>query len=113
MRHLLSTLEVEDGSEVARYRGYCDPLSRRTSGNRPPHGSIHRHACLDCGARRLQGRSQEIERENPRIDPDGLARRVSGLEVLTSSTSHLKALLKSVAVDQPVICKLLYCRCNH
>ena len=30
----------------------------------------------------FRGRSQEIERENPRIDPDGLARGISRFEIL-------------------------------
>ncbi len=64
---------------------------RSAPGNGPAHRSVYRYARLDRRAAGVQGRPEEIEREDPRNDSDGLARGVSGFEVLTRGGHRLSS----------------------
>src|SRR5213594_4915895 len=61
---------------VAGHRGHRDCAERGSSRSRPVERALHRPAPLGDRSTGLHRRPQGVQREDPRGDPDGLARRV-------------------------------------
>src|SRR5258705_407783 len=81
---------------MARRGGHRHRAPREVSRNRSALGPLHRSAPVGPRAARVLRRSQQIEREDPRGDPDGLAGRTRRMK----PSAAWKA-LKKYASEKP------------